>query len=338
MPSPLKELSPDELKDWLQRQGEPAFRAKQIREWLYDKWAVSVDEMSNLPQALRDKLEAAFTVFSVQCTEKQTSADGTIKYGLALSDGSGVEAVLIPASDRRTVCISSQVGCPVRCAFCASGADGLKRNLGVQEIVDQVIFVCRELGERVDNVVLMGVGEPLLNLENVQPALETISGASGLGIGARNITVSTSGIVPGIYTLADAGRQWNLAVSLHAGTEETRARLVPSAYRYSLESIRSACLYYREKTKRMVTIEYALLEGVNDNAEEARALACLATEVRAKVNVIPYNTISGTYTFPEKKKVEQFVAELSRCGARVTVRKSGGADIDAACGQLRQKG
>jgi 23S rRNA (adenine2503-C2)-methyltransferase len=238
-----------------------------------------------------------------------------------------------------TVCISTQVGCPVRCSFCASGREGLKRDLRAGEIVDQVVFANRAADERIDNVVVMGMGEPLLNLSALLPALDTICAGAGrgLGIGARHVTVSTSGIVPGIRRLAKAGRQWNLALSLHGVTDERRARFIPPQFRYPLNEVLAACREYREATGRMVTLEYALVAGENDTPADSQALAVIARDLRAKVNLIPCNSVGNTFEASSEDRVNQFHEELLGRGAQSTVRRRKGADIQAACGQLRSR-
>ena len=331
-----KELSLDEQCAWLAGRGEPAYRVRQIDEWLYARWVTSFTEMTNLGKPTRDALAAEFAPFALNCLNTQQAGDGTRKFLLELGDKETVESVLIPAPRRNTVCVSTQVGCPVRCVFCASGQGGFVRNLAASEIVDQVIFACRELKERVNNIVVMGMGEPLLNLDNLVSALETICAADKLGVGARHITISTSGIVPGIRRLADLGRQWNLALSLHSATEGGRAKLIPTQHRFPLPEILEACRYYREKTSRMVTLEYALIQGQNDSRTDAEALSGVARDLRAKVNLIPYNsTGKGKFAPPDRAAVRRFSEDLVHAGVQVSIRKEMGTDIRAACGQLR---
>ena len=334
-----KEQDAAELERWLTGQGQPVFRRKQIDEWLYHHWVRSFAEMTNLPAPLRAALEAEFSPFSLEFAGKQEAPDGTRKYLFRLQDGETVETVLIPALRRTTVCISTQVGCPVRCVFCASGQHGWVRNLSVSEIVDQVIYVCRELGQRVSNIVVMGIGEPLLNLDRLLPALEIISDPARLGFGARNITISTSGIVPGIRRLAEAQRQWNLALSLHAVDDETRRRLIPDKYRYPLAEVLAACRDYRENAGRMVTFEYALIKGRNDRRQDLNVLAKLAHEFRAKVNLIPCNPSGPDSPFqpPDRREVRRIADSLVQMGVQVSVRKEMGGEIRAACGQLRHQ-
>lgn len=332
----LKQIPEEELRGWLASRGEPAFRLRQVRDWLFRSWCTDVSEMRNLPGAVRRDLDACFSVFSLRCTDVVRAEDDTEKFLFELADGESVETVLIPTPKRTTVCVSTQVGCPVRCSFCVSGNDGLVRNLTASEIVDQVVYVCRRLSRRVDNVVVMGMGEPLLNYANLVSALGTISDPELLGIGARHVTVSTSGIVPGIRHLADLQRQWGLAVSLHAPTDDARSRLIPSACRYPLDQILEACRYHRERTGRMCTLEYALVHGRNDRDSDARELRRIALDLRAKVNLIPLNPGAGPFCGSPPAVVAAFAAVLRAGGVRATVRRSRGEDIRAACGQLRR--
>jgi 23S rRNA (adenine2503-C2)-methyltransferase len=334
-----KDLSPDALRDWLAASGAPAFRLKQINDWLWQRWVVDFHDMSNLSKELRDTLAASFRACSLELEgAPQIAPDGTRKYLFRLHDGQHIETVLIPAPGRHTVCISTQVGCSVRCVFCASGRDGLVRSLTMAEIVDQVVFACRDLGERVNNIVVMGMGEPMLNLEHLIPALECLSDPERFGFGARHITVSTSGIVPGIRELAACGRQWNLALSLHAASEESRQRLIPDGQRYPILEIMAACREYREKSGRMVTLEYVLIQGRNDSGTDLAGLTRLARDLHAKVNLIPYNATSdGAFRPPEKGAVRRFADDLAKAGVQVSVRREMGSGIDAACGQLRAR-
>jgi 23S rRNA (adenine2503-C2)-methyltransferase len=333
----LKSLSSEELAAWLAAHGQPAYRGRQIHEWLYRHWIVSFDEMLNLPKALRQELAAEFRPYTLTLAERLDAADGTRKFRFTLGDGESIETVLIPAEARHTVCISTQVGCPVRCAFCASGSAGPFRNLEPAEIVDQAVWACRELRTRVSNIVVMGMGEPLLNLDNLLPALERVCSPEGLGVGARHVTVSTSGIVPGILRLAELGRQWELAISLHATTDANRARLIPDRYRYPIAEILDACDVYRDRTGRMPTFEYVLLADVNDSPQEMAALADLARTHRAKINLIACNPGSSRYRAPTAATVKRCLQDLARNRARATLRQSKGEDIRAACGQLRQQ-
>lgn len=335
MKQSLKRLTNAQFTQWLNERGQPAFRAKQVRGWLYGRWAVDFEDMTNLPGALRDQLNASFIACGLVEKSRQQADDGTVKFLFKLLDGQAIETVYIPTGKRRTVCVSTQVGCPVRCAFCASGRGGLIRDLRRDEIVDQVIRAQRHIGASVTNIVVMGMGEPMLNLVELIPALEMVCDPQGLGLSARHITVSTSGIPAGIRRLADEKRAWNLALSLHATTDAARARLIPPDYRFPISDILTACDYYREKTKRMVTFEYALVRGANDSLTDAVELAAMAKRLRAKINLIPCNASSGAHLSPSSKAIGCFLETLTGAGARATVRQRRGEQIQAACGQLR---
>ncbi|MFO7821999.1 MAG: 23S rRNA (adenine(2503)-C(2))-methyltransferase RlmN [Lentisphaeria bacterium] len=332
----IKNLNFNELRQWLTDNGQPAFRAEQVFNWLYRKWVVDFNAMRNIPKSLRLLLDENFTGCSLELVDTQLASDGTEKFLYRLQDGEKIETVLIKARDRRTVCVSTQVGCPVRCSFCASGKGGLVRDLQPAEIVDQVVLACRHFEERVSNIVIMGMGEPLLNYRNLEKALDLIDAPEGLGIGARRITVSTSGIPGGIRRLANSGRQWNLALSLHATTDIQRARLIPAPYRYPLHEILEACRYYYSQTNRMVTLEYTLLHGRNCDSAAAERLVQIATDLHAKVNLIPYNQTVSRHKAPEDDEIRKFLEILARKNVNFTVRHEKGADIQAACGQLRQ--
>lgn len=334
---PIKNLDYTALASWLDDQRQPQFRTKQIFNWLYDKWAVSFDEMRNIPKTLRQQLDNEFLACSLEVVDSQTAADGTVKYLYRLPDGETIESVLITAGERKTVCVSSQVGCPVRCAFCATGVKGLIRNLAAAEIIDQVVMACRHFEERVTNVVVMGMGEPLLNYDNLVQALDRMDAPAALNIGARRITVSTSGIPDGIRRLAEAGRQWNLALSLHAVKETQRARLIPAPCRYPLSEILEACQFYQERTNRLVTIEYTLLRGRNCSMDDAERLAAIATQLHAKVNLIPCNPTVSQHRAPATQETHKFHEILTRQGVNAMIRREKGAEILAACGQLRAR-
>ena len=334
---PIKNLDYEALATWLDDHRQPQFRTKQIFNWLYDKWATSFDEMRNVPKSLREQLDNAFLACSLEVVDSQTAADGTVKYLYKLPDDETIESVLITAGERKTVCVSSQVGCPVRCTFCATGAQGLIRNLQAAEIIDQVVMACRHFGERVTNVVVMGMGEPLLNYDNLVQALDRMDAPEALNIGARRITVSTSGIPDGIRRLADAGRQWNLALSLQAVKETQRARLIPAPYRYPLSEILEACQFYREQTNRLITIEYTLLHGRNCSMNDAERLAAIAKQLHAKVNLIPCNPTVSKSRAPSASETHKFLEILTRQGVNATIRRGKGAEIQAACGQLRAR-
>lgn len=333
----IKDLSYSELRQWLAERQEPAFRAKQIQDWLYKKQALDFQEMANLPLSLRQALAEQFRAFTLKPLETQEAEDDTLKWLLQLGDGQSIESVLIRAPGRDTVCISTQVGCAVRCIFCASGKQGLLRNLSAAEILDQVILASRTVGRLVNNVVIMGMGEPLHNLEQLLVALKLLCTADGLGLGARHVTISTSGVPSGIRRLAELETPWNLALSLHATSNEQRAKIIPPANRHPLEEIFSACEYYMQKTKRMMTLEYVLLAGRNDRPEDASRLANIAHRLHAKVNLIPSNNDEGPCRAPAAEHCERFLRQLLSRKIHATLRRRKGQDIQAACGQLRSR-
>ncbi len=348
--APSKELitalTREELVERLTTAGQPAFRAGQVLEWLYRKRAGSFAAMSNLPAALRDALATQFSLASIEPVRKLGSADTTQKFLFKLTDGQLIETVLIPASpalygeasDRRTLCISSQVGCAYGCKFCASGLDGWTRNLHAGEIVEQVLQVEAISGEKVNNLVFMGMGEPLANFDNLLRAIGIINAPWGIGLGARHLTVSTSGLAPQIRRLADQPLQVRLAISLHGATDAVRTQIMPVNRKYPLAELMDACRYYRASKKQKLTFEYILIEGINDTEEQARALAPLALGLDAKVNLIPYNAVEGlAWTRPSQERQEGFLRSLRSSGVFVTLRREKGHDIDAACGQLRRQ-
>jgi 23S rRNA (adenine2503-C2)-methyltransferase len=334
---------------------QPAYRVAQLLEWLYAHRVESWDEMSNLPKGLRVLLQETYTISSPTLARKQGSRDNaenvekTEKYLWRLADGALIESVLIPASpglfgeasDRHTLCVSTQVGCAYGCKFCASGLDGWKRNLQPEEIVNQVLAVerCAEPqkeGRLINNLVIMGMGEPLANYDNLLKALKILNAPWGAKIGARKITVSTSGLAPQIRRLAEEPFQFRLAISLHGATDETRGKIMPVNKKYPLAELAAACDYYQEKKGRMITLEYILIAGVNDGLDQIAPLAQLARRLRAKVNLIPYNKVEGLpWSRPDEETQNAFLAALENEGVIATLRREKGHDIDAACGQLR---
>ncbi len=334
----IKSLNANELNNFIEEMGEKKFRAKQIYEWLHVKLAGSFDEMSNISVALREKLKGECTLTKLEPVEVLTSAiDGTKKYLFRLEDGNVIESVLMRYHHGNSVCISTQVGCRMGCKFCASTLDGLERNLLPSEMLDEIYSIQRDIGERISNIVLMGSGEPLDNYENVIKFLELISDENGLNISQRNITLSTCGLVPKIYELADRNMQITLAISLHASNDETRRELMPVARAYSIEEILKACRYFFEKTGRRLTFEYSLVSGVNDNIEGAEALGELLKGINCHVNLIPVNPIKERdFKQSDKQAIEKFKGKLERYGMNVTVRREMGRDINGACGQLRK--
>lgn len=325
----------ERLKAFMEETGESSYRADQVFSWVAKKWAVDPASMSNLPAKLKESLRSGFVCDSVKNESEDVSAEGSRKLLLRLSDGESVECAIIPSPGRSTFCLSSQVGCPVGCAFCASGASGLVRNLQAGEIVEQFLLACRLCGELPDNVVVMGVGEPLLNYENLVAALEKICDPDGVALAARRVTISTSGWTQGIKNLAKLGRQWNLAVSLHAPDDKTRSLLIPDKFRRPIAEIVDACALHREATGRMLTFEYVLLSQINDSTEQAAKLAKLAKLARAKVNLIPYNKAHGSFSRPSADTVKRFENTLKSAGVVVTTRVEKGSGASAACGQLR---
>lgn len=347
-PSPLHALSLDELESGLRDLGEPAYRAKQIMEWVYgrDKRVESWADMTNLPAALRTKLEAQHPIRLPEVVQVSGSKDTTQKFLLKLYDEELIETVLIPASpalygeesDRRTLCVSSQVGCAYGCKFCASGLDGWKRHLTPDEIVSQVLVAEKVSGERINNLVFMGMGEPMANYQNWLKAVTILNAPWGVGLGARKMTVSTSGLVPRIRELADQPLQIRLAISLHGASNAVRSQIMPVNQKYPVDELIEACAYYCERKKQMITFEYILIEGVNDAPEEARLLADRARGLRAKINLIPYNAVEGlSWNRPTEAVQEEFLSILKNRGIAATIRREKGHDIDAACGQLRRR-
>lgn len=334
----LCSLSLNDLKNWLKENGEPSFRAKQIFEWVYKHNAPDFNAMTNLSKKLRGLLLEHCRYPSLTLAQVIDSGDAeTFKYLWKLNDGSFVESVLICSGQRRTVCVSTQVGCRVRCAFCASGKGGFVRNLSTSEIVEQVVHINYSLkskGEVVSHVVFMGMGEPMENLDNVIPAITLLTDPCGCGISQRRITVSTVGVVEGIDKFADAGFKVNLALSLHAPNQPLRRRLIPYARKYSLGDVLEAVDRYYQKTKRDITYEYILIDGVNDSLEHARELASLVGR-HTTVNLIPCNPVVGSsFKRPSSEKVKNFAAILEDKGINTTWRYTKGDDIAAACGQL----
>ena len=339
----IKSLSLAELEQFLRDKGQPAYRAKQITDWLYKKRVHSFDDMTDLPQPLRAGLAAEFTFRKPDIVRVLGSKDITQKFLFRLHDGNLVESVLIPASpalygersDRKTICVSSQVGCAYGCKFCASGLEGWTRNLDASEIVQQLMAVEEASGEKIDNVVFMGMGEPLANLKNLRRAIEIINAHWGLEIGARHITVSTSGLAPQIRELAEDPTQFRLALSLHGATDDVRSQIMPVNRKYNLETLLAACDYYVAK-KRRIMFEYILISDVNDTDEQAHALARIARRLSAKINLIPYNTVEGLdWQRPARPRQERFHSILREHGVVATLRREKGHDIAAACGQLR---
>ncbi len=368
----IRSITRDELQACFKEWDLPAYRVEQVLQWLYVQRVTTWDAMTNLPKALRDQLGQRFSLTALELVRKQGSHDTTQKFLWKLADGAFIESVLIPASpgfdgetsDRHTLCVSTQVGCAYGCKFCASGLDGWKRNLRPEEIIEQVLAVERwhtaevrvakaegrtvadadtlvpvaatPLPRLINNLVIMGMGEPLANYDNLLAALRILNAPWGGGIGARKITISTSGLAPQIRRLAEEPLQFLLAISLHGATDETRNKLMPVNRKYPLAELTAACEDYQRRKDRMITFEYILIAGVNDSLSETRPLAALAQRLNAKVNLIPYNSVEGLrWSRPTELAQEAFLAALKEQGAIATLRREKGHDIDAACGQLR---
>lgn len=318
--------------------GQPKFRVKQVEEWVWEKNASSFDDMTNLPKSLRAQLAEVCTLGGVDEVTAQTSADGSKKYLLRFPDGVGVECVGMPTKNRLTVCASTQAGCGMGCDFCATGQAGLTRSLTAGEIYEQVMHVRDDFNTRVTSVVLMGQGEPFANYDNTLAAMRRLNSPEGAGIGARHITVSTSGIIPMILRFANEPEQFTLAVSLHSAVQETRNMLMPGVRKYSLLHLYDAMGEYVDKTGRRPTYEYALIKGVNDSDKELTYLCDFCKDTLAHVNIIKLNAIPGAkYQPANDERAQDFVRALEHVGVEATIRNSRGSDIDAACGQLSQK-
>lgn len=335
----LQSMSVEELEKIVQKYEQNHFRAKQLFEWFHQKIVKSYEEMTNLPQSFRKELEKDYPLKKMAIINKVTSTiDGTIKYLFELDDCHIIEGVFMKYKHGNSVCISSQVGCKMGCKFCASTVDGLIRTLTPSEMVMQVYLMMEDAKERVSNIVVMGSGEPLENLDITTRFIELINHPKGQNIGQRHITISTCGIVPNIYKLADYELQITLALSLHATTNEKRKSIMPIASRYTLEETLEACQYYIKKTNRRITFEYSLIEGENDSKEDAIMLAGLLQGLLCHVNLIPVNAIEErSYKGSNKERIGIFIKELEKRHIETTLRRTLGSDIDAACGQLRRR-
>lgn len=356
--SDIRSKTRDELLEQFKTWNQPAYRADQLLTWLYPRRALTWESMTNLPKSLQQELANHYQLQLPTLVTKQGARDTTQKFLWRLQDGALIESVLIPASpalygeasDRHTLCISTQVGCAYGCKFCASGLEGWKRNLQPEEILGQVLAIERWHDEErartpeavptterlVSNIVVMGMGEPLANYDSLLRALTLLNAPWGGGIGARKITISTSGLAPQIRRLADEPSQFRLAISLHGATDEVRDKIMPVNRKYPLKELTAACEYYQEKKGRMITFEYILIAGVNDRPDQIRPLASLGRKLHAKINLIPYNRVEGLpWERPSEAAQEAFLAGLERERVTVTLRREKGHDIDAACGQLR---
>ena len=334
----LSGMSLTEIEELVLNLKASKFRAKQIHNWIYLKSVATIDEMTDLSKQFREEFKQIAAVTESKIKLKQVSSDGTIKYLIEYPDGECVETVLMRFDNRAnlTACVSSQVGCAVNCSFCATGKRGFIRNLSYKEILEQVLTIQRDTGLKVTNVVFMGQGEPLLNLDNVLKAMQIFNDC--FQIGARRITVSTSGIIPGIERLGDVEMQSTLALSLHAPNHETRAKLMPIENKYNIKDLHSALKKYIQKTGRRITIEYLLIKDLNDTLESVKELANYLKDIKCNINLIPYNpTAKNDYQKPSNNSIMRFKALMEQTGKKVTVRLERGADIDAACGQLHGK-
>ena len=338
----IRTYTKEELRDFFVAQGEKAFRGNQVYEWLWQKGAHHFDDMTNLSKATRTFLDTHFVINHIQVDQMQRSADGKIKNAVKLHDGLIVESVLIPTATRTTACVSSQVGCSLNCTFCATARLKRMRNLNPDEIVDQVVVIDRQSklyhNRPLSNIVFMGMGEPLMNYNNVIKAIDKITSPEGLGMSSRRITVSTSGVPKMIKKMADDAVKFNLAISLHSAIASVRTSIMPFNEHMPLEDLKEALLYWYEKTKKAVTYEYVVWKDVNDREEDIKALVRFCKYIPSKVNLIEYNPIDGeAYQQAAPEVINTYVAALERDHITVTVRRSRGKDIDAACGQLANK-
>jgi 23S rRNA (adenine2503-C2)-methyltransferase len=338
----IRSLSKEELRAFFESIGDKAFRGNQVYEWLWSKGIHSFEDMTNLSKETRAHLEDNYVINHIEVDSIQKSNDGTIKNAVKLHDGLIVESVLIPAKKRTTACVSSQVGCSLDCKFCATARLKRMRNLNPDEIYDQVVAIDKESrlyqGIPLSNIVFMGMGEPLMNYKNVLESIEKITSEEGLGMSPKRITVSTSGVPKMIRKLADDEVKFHLAVSLHSAIQETREQIMPFAKNFTLEDLKESLLYWYEKTQRKVTYEYIVWEGINDNKEAIEALVKFCKVIPCKVNIIEYNPIDdGEFQQAPTKAIDDYITSLERSRIPVTVRRSRGKDIDAACGQLANK-
>ena len=334
----IKDYDLDALKQEFIQMGEKAFRAEQVFKWIYENKVTSFDEMTNLSLDLREKLKQNYEMHSFNVLKKQESSDGTKKYLFDVLDGNAIETVLMSYHHGYSICVSSQIGCKMGCKFCASTGIKFIRNLTSGEIVEQILAVERDNNIRISNVVFMGIGEPLDNYDNVINAIRIINNQKGINIGARHISVSTSGLVPKIYKLAEENIQCTLSISLHATTDEKRSSMMPVNDRYNIEELLQACKDYIEKTNRRISFEYALAKDNNDNLEDAKRLVKLLKGMICHVNLIPINKIeNGSFVKSSNENIMKFRDYLNDHGIVATIRRELGSDIDAACGQLRRK-
>ena len=334
----IKDYNLDELITEMENLGEKKFRAEQIFKWLYVDKVKEFDEMTNLSIELREKLKQEYTMCNFKILKKQEASDGTKKYLFDVLDGNAIESVLMEYHHGKTICVSSQIGCKMGCKFCASTGIKFIRSLTCGEIVEQVLAVEQDIGDKISNIVFMGIGEPFDNYENVMKAIKILNNQKGLNIGARHISISTSGLVPMIYKFADEELQCTLSISLHATNDEKRSQMMPINNRYNIEELMKACKYYIEKTNKRISFEYALAKDNNDNLADAKELIKLLKGMLCHVNLIPINKIeNGSYVKSTNENIIKFRDYLNDNGIVATIRRELGSDIDAACGQLRRK-
>ena len=334
----IKNYDLEELKEELVALGEKKYRAEQIFKWIYVDKVKEFDEMTNLPLELREKLKKEYTMCNFKILKKQESSDGTKKYLFDVLDGNAIETVLMEYHHGKTICVSSQIGCKMGCKFCASTGAKFARSLESGEIVEQILAVEQDIADKISNVVFMGIGEPFDNYDNVMKAVKIINNQKGLNIGARHISISTSGLVPKIYQFADEKLQCTLSISLHATSDEKRSSMMPINNRYNIKELMEACKYYIEKTNKRISFEYALAKDNNDNLEDAKELVKSLKGMLCHVNLIPINKIeNGAYTKSSNENIIKFRDYLNENGIVATIRRELGSDIDAACGQLRRK-
>ena len=334
----LKDFEYAELEKFIVGLGEKKFRAAQIFKWLHEG-VTSYDEMTDISKSLREKLKEVSYVSTLETECKLVSKiDGTVKYLFRLPDGNCIESVVMRYHHGLTICISSQIGCRMSCRFCASTIGGLYRSLTAGEILNQVLFAQKDMGERISNIVLMGIGEPLDNYDNVVKFLHNVNHEKGINIGLRHITLSTCGVVPGIYRLADEDMPITLTISLHAPNDEIRDSIMPINHKYKTDELLKACKYYKEKTNRRISFEYSLISGVNDSFDNAQELADKIKDLQAHVNLIPVNKVEEReFKKGTKAEINSFLKHLTDCGVNATIRRELGSDISASCGQLRKK-
>ena len=334
----IKEYNLEELKEELEQLGEKKYRAEQIFKWIYIDKVKEFDEMTNLSIELREKLKKEYSMCNFKILKKQESTDGTKKYLFDVLDGNAIESVLMEYHHGKTICVSSQIGCKMGCKFCASTGIKFIRNLTAGEIVEQVLAVEQDIKDKISNIVFMGIGEPFDNYDNVMNAIKILNNQKGLNIGARHISISTSGLVPMIYKFADEDLQCTLSISLHATNDAKRSEMMPINNRYNIKELMEACKYYIKKTNKRISFEYALAKDNNDNLDDAKELVKLLKGMLCHVNLIPINKIeNGKYTKSSNENIIKFRDYLNEKGIVATIRRELGSDIDAACGQLRRK-